>query len=487
MKEKSLKLNAILNVIKTLMGLIFPLITFPYASRILLPEGLGKVNFANSIVSYFAMIASLGIETYGVREAAKVRDDKILLSQFTKEIFTINMISTVISYILFAIAVFFIPKFVEYRTLLIVSGATILFSTLGINWLYSAVEDYAYITVRSIIFQFISLGLLFLFVKTKDDYIKYAAISVISSVGSNILNFLHSRKYITIKTGLPIILKKHIKPILILFAMAIAVKIYTVLDTIMLGFMCDDFEVGVYTAATKINKLVLTLVVAVITVFMPRLSYYARKDDKHDFWELTYKGFDLLFLMALPCTLGLSLLSEEVVLMFCGKEYSAAILPMKIMNPIIIIIGISTFVGINIFLSIGKELYKLYSVIIGAVINFILNSILIPKYGSIGASIATVVAEFSVMVVQLFLLMKFMSLKRIGKTFVQYSFYSMLMILPLIPCKIFISNIILRMTICCLCGIVLYFLILLFSKNAILWSFFRKLKKRGADENRQSK
>ena len=284
--QLSLKKNAFLNTIKTLMSLVFPLITFPYASRILLPEGLGKVNFALSIISYFAIISSLGIENYGIREASKLRDDKIKFSQFCKEIFLINMISTVVAYILLFVAIAFVAKFQKYKILLYVTSATILFTTLGMNWLYSAMEDYLYITIRSIVFQILCLVLLFLLVKTKDDYVKYATISVISNVGSNILNFIHSRKYITIKTGLAFQIKKHIKPIFVLFAMAIAVKVYTVLDSTMLGFMKGDFEVGIYTAATKINKIVLSLVIAVTTVMLPRLSYYAKDEDKTKFVKL---------------------------------------------------------------------------------------------------------------------------------------------------------------------------------------------------------
>ena len=160
MKQKSLKLNAALNLTKTIIGLIFPLITFPYASRVLMPVSLGKVNFAQSIVSYFALIASLGITNYGIREASKVRDDKLKLSQFSKELLIINLISTAIAYILFFISIFVVPKFSEYRALLCVCSGSILFTTLGMDWLYTAIEDFMYITIRSIIFQFISLVLI---------------------------------------------------------------------------------------------------------------------------------------------------------------------------------------------------------------------------------------------------------------------------------------------------------------------------------------
>lgn len=458
------------------MSLVFPLITFPYASRILLPEGLGKVNFALSIISYFAIISSLGIENYGIREAAKLRDDKIKLSQFSKEIFFINLVSTIIAYILLFVAIVLVPKFREYKVLLYVTSATILFTTLGMNWLYSAVEDYFYITVRSIVFQIVSFVLLFVFVKTKDDYVKYAAISVISNVGSNILNFIHSRKYITFKTGLPLKIKKHLKPIFVLFAMAVAVKVYTVLDTTMLGFIRGDYEVGIYTAATKINKIILSLVTASMTVMLPRLSYYVKDADKTKFNGLVNKGFDFLLLISIPCVIGLSILSEPIINLFCGNNYSDAILPMRIMNPIVVIIGLSGFIGIQIFMPLNKEKWTLYSVVLGAIVNFTLNSILIPKYGVVGASVATVVAETSVTVVQLILARYIIPLKNVFYLFLKYFANSILMCIVVSLCVFFIKNQWLQLFMGVFAGILVYSILLLIERNSIFLEALKLIK-----------
>lgn len=475
-QQKSLKINAILNITKTLMGLIFPLITFPYASRILMPEGLGKVNFALSIISYFAIISSLGIENYGIKEAAKLRDDKIQLSKFTKEIFIINMISTLVAYILLVFAILFVPKFLEYRKLLIVTSATILFTTIGMNWLYSAVEDYLYITIRSIIFQVISLILLFLLVHSKDDYVKYAAISVVSNVGSNILNFVHSRKYISFKIDKPLKFKKHLKPIMVLFAMAVAVKIYTVLDTTMIGFLKNDYEVGIYTAATKINKIVLSLVVSIGTVLLPRLSYYSSMEDKTEFYKLAYKGFDILLLIALPSAVGLSLLSTSIVHLFSGNGYEAAILPMRIMNPIIVVIGLSNFIGIQMFMPLNKEKWTLYSVLVGAVVNFFINLFLIPIYGSVGASIATLCAETTVTLTQLILLRRFLKINKIAKSLIKYFLNSVVMGVFVYACVRFISVEWVELVIGVIVGVVVYILILVIEKNELIYEVLTSIK-----------
>ncbi len=236
------------------MSLLFPLVTFPYASRILLPEGTGKVNFANSIINYFGMLASLGIGTYGIREAAKVRHDKQRLSQFTVELFTINLLSTLIAYILLYISIVVVPKFHEYRMLLYMTSVTIIFTTMGISWLYSAVEEYGYIALRSVVFQVVSIILLFTFVKQKEDYLMYAGIGVVSSVGSNIFNIIHARKFISF-TGLGRLeLKKHVKPIFVFFGSTLAISVFTMLDTSMLGFLSTNEEVGFYSELYRLPE-----------------------------------------------------------------------------------------------------------------------------------------------------------------------------------------------------------------------------------------
>lgn len=408
--HKSLKKNAALNMTKTVMSLVFPLITFPYSSRVLGPVYIGKVNFAQSIVSYFALVAALGISTYAVRESAKLRDDRKNLSVFVKEVFFLNMISTVIAYILFALALVVVPAFETYRILLCVCGASILFTTLGMDWMYTGLEEFKYITVRSVVFQFVSLILLFVFVKNQNDYLKYSGISVLSSVGSNICNFIHARHFVDFRVK-ALSLKKHLKPVFTLFAMSAAVSIYTVLDTTMLGFIKGDEAVGIYTAATKINRMVIMMITAATAVLLPRLSYYADK-DRNEFLRLANKAVQFVVMFSVPCAAGLFILAEPAVLLFSGEQFLPAVPVMKIMNAVIVFIGLSNVIGIQIFMSVGKEKYTLFSVIVGAATNFVMNMILIPRFGAKGAAIGTVCAEFSVTAIQIMLAREYFDFKK---------------------------------------------------------------------------
>ena len=242
-----------MNFILTISNVIFPLITFPYVSRILLPEGTGKVAFATSVVSYFSMIGMLGIPTYGIRTCAKVRDDKDKLSKTVQEIMVINTLAMSFSLITYIIAIFLVPRMTQDRMLFLINIATLFFNLIGCEWLYKALEQYSYITLRSIIFKFISLILMFLVIHQKSDYVLYGAITILASVGSNLFNFINLRRFLNLKWYPNMNLKQHLTPIFSFFMMTVATTIYTNLDSVMLGFMKGDDAVGYYNAAIKIK------------------------------------------------------------------------------------------------------------------------------------------------------------------------------------------------------------------------------------------
>lgn len=470
MHEKSLKKNAILNIIRTVMGIIFPIITFPYASRILLPDGIGKVNFANSIVSYFTLLASLGIGNYATREAAKIRDNIPALRKFMKEILIINLMSTIFAYSLFLISLILVPKFQDYKVLLLISSLSIIFYSIGIEWFYAAIEEYSYITVRSVILQIISIAFLFIFVKTKEDIYLYAFMNVIASAGSNICNFVHLKHYINLREKTSLELKKHFKPIIVLFGMAVITSVYTILDSTMLGFLSNDEQVGFYSAATKINKMVLTVVTAIGGVLFPRLSYYSEKEDKTEFFTLLLKGFSITLCIAVPCTLGLHFLSKPITLLFSGERYLPSVPVMKIMNPIIIIISISNFIGIQYFLPLGKEKITVQSVIIGAISNFLINLILIPRYQAFGAGIATLCAEGFVTLYQLIKARKEIKYKKLFLNFIEFIFAGALMSCFVIFITKVVDKPLFQIIYSMIGGAILYYLVLLVLRNKIILS-----------------
>ena len=254
-KQKSLKVNFIMNAILTMSSFIFPLITFPYVSRILMPSGVGKVNFATSVINYFSMIAQLGIPTYGIRACARVRDDREKLTRTAHELLFINIVMSIISYLGLFIALLTVPRLQSERLLYVIVSFTIILTTIGMEWIYKALEQYTYITVRSLIFKFISVVAMLLLIHSKSDYLLYGAISIFAASASNIFNFINVHKYIGLRPVGNYNVRQHLKPVMIFFSMSVATTVYTNLDTVMLGFMKNDAEVGYYTAAVKIKNI----------------------------------------------------------------------------------------------------------------------------------------------------------------------------------------------------------------------------------------
>jgi len=404
----SLKTNALLNAILRVSEFLFPLITFPYVSRILLADGVGKVSFATSIVSYFLMFAMLGIPTYGIRECAKVRDDRERLSQTVSELFMINIIFGVITYVLFFIALFTVPRFYEDRVLFIVCALTILFNCIGMEWLYQSLEMYRYITIRSLIFKAIAVIAMFVFIHKQSDYVIYGGITIFAVSASNILNFISLRRMTGVRYGLRrwSDIRKHLKPVFIFFAMSCATTIYMSLDNVMLGFMKGDTEVGFYSAGVKIKAIMVSLVTSLGVVLLPRSSYYIEHNMMDDFARITRKAMNSVLIFALPASLYFMLFARECILVLSGESFRGGIIPMIIIMPTVLFIGMSNITGIQMLLPLGKEMNVLYSEIAGAVLDFAVNLILILDMGATGAAIGTLAAEILVWFVQ------FMALNR---------------------------------------------------------------------------
>lgn len=403
-KIHSVQFNFVMNAILTVSSFVFPMITFPYASRVLSVDGYGKVSFATSVLTYFAMFAALGIPNYGIRACARVRDDKVKLSRTAQELMIINLITSAITYVAFFVSLIFVKRFQQDSTLLIINSASILLNTLGVTWLYSALEQYSYITVRNIACKIVSIILMFIFVHNPSDYVVYGAIAMVASGGSNLLNFLNLRKCIILKPLGNYHFKQHLKPILIFFATSVAISVYTNLDTVMLGFMTDDTQTGLYSASVKVKNLLTGVVSSLGNVLLPRLSLYVSNQESDKFYETLSKVLNFLLLISLPLTVYFIFYSRTSILLFSGAEYENATLPMQLLMPTVFLIAVSGLTGNQMLVPLGRERVVMTSVICGALVDFGLNWMFIPKWGAAGAAAATLVTEFVVLAVQLFFL-----------------------------------------------------------------------------------
>lgn len=386
--------NTFFNIVKSVFGIIYPLITFPYISRVLMAENVGKVNFSASVVSYFSLIASLGITTYAIRECAKVREDRNTLGEVASQILSINILSTVISYTLLGITLIVAKPLANYRLLICIQSMAILFATLGADWLNTAMEDFKYITIRTVGMQVLSLVLLVGFVKAPEHYIRYAIISVIASSGANIANIFYRRKYCKTKLTLKMDLKRHLPPILLLFSMIISQTIYCNSDITMLGLMKGDFEVGLYSTSVKIYNLVNTLVASITWVVMPKLALNFAMQDYIEINRLLKYALNFIIVLGLPCLTGMNIIAPQLIEVLAGPEYLGATVSLRILSVSLAFSFIGGWIGNMTMLPAGKEGICLRSSIVSSVVNVSLNFVLIPIWGLNAAAATTALAEF---------------------------------------------------------------------------------------------
>ena len=397
MKNKSLRVNAFLNSLQTLLNLIFPLITFPYVSRILSVDGIGKYNFSNSIVSYFLLIAGLGINRYAVREGAKIRNDRNKFSEFASRIFTINLCSMFISYILLFILLKFVPTLRIYESAILIFSTQIFFTTIGTDWVYTIYEEYGYITIRNVIFKLISIVLLLMFVRKKNDYLNYVAISVFSSTGSYILKFFHAKKICSIRIVWKFNWKEYLIPIMVIFGTMAAVTIYVSSDITILGFLKNNYVVGLYSISTKIYGMLGPMLSATMAVTIPRLAMMMGQNKREEYLILLDKLLQTMIVIITPASLGLIMTSKYIILLIAGNNYLRSTSSLQILSLALFFGTINTIFVECVLIPAKRERQTLISAVLSACLNVLLNFILIPSLAENGAALTTVLSELAAM------------------------------------------------------------------------------------------
>ena len=396
---KSVKRNAILNVIKQGCTILFPLITLPYVTRVLGKDGLGKYSFASSVTGYFVLIAALGIQTYAVREGAPIRDSKEKIETFGSQVFSINVWSSLVAYILLAILLMISSKIRAYMPFILIQSSAIILALLGAEWINSIYEDFLYITIRYISIQCICLVLTFLLVKNHEDLLLYTTIVVFAANGGYLVNLFYRRKYCKLHLTTKMEPKKHLPPMLFLLVNALAIMIYVNSDITMLGFYYDDDVVGVYSFAARIYNMVKSMIAAAIAVALPRVAYI-KANEKSRYDSFIRKIFSTMTMFAFPMIAGLACLSKEIIYVVGGEEYLTGTTSLIILSAAIIFALYAGIVTNCVLVVNGQEKICMISTLITAGVNVLLNLILIPLFGIEAAAITTVVAEILNMLIQ---------------------------------------------------------------------------------------
>lgn len=474
---KSVKINAALNTIKQLCQILFPIITVPYVTRTLGAINYGKINFSNSIVSYFMLFASLGISSYAIREGALVRKNREKFQQFSSEIFSINIFSTLIAYLLLFVTLL-VPQVARFKEIILIQSISIILTTLGADWVNSVYEDYAYITVRYLIFQIISICLLFIFVHTKNDYIKYAVILVTASAGGNILNIFYIRRYTKLKFILKFNWIKHMIPILVLFGNQLAITLYVNSDVTMLGFLSSQKMVGLYSLSSKIYTAFQQMLNAIIIVSVPRLSFYLGTKNNIEFKKLGDKIYQALLICIVPIVVGLAIYAKMIMRLAGGKEYASGGASLSILAFSLFFSLLAAFYTNCIMLPNKMENKILLITSIAAIINVLLNFGMIPMFGANGAALTTVISEIVVAFSSYKVSSGVFHKVTINKDTVSPFVGGIVIAITCILLKILFYNSYMALILSLIFSPIIYTLVLRFMKNSIVCSALLKWRNR---------
>lgn len=479
---KSVKANYLFNLINSASQLLFPLITFPYASRIMMADGIGQVNFFQSIISYISLFTCLGIPMYAIREVAKVRDNPEKMTRITVEILLLHAFLTLLGYMAVAVICLTVTKVQTDIPLFLLLSATIFFTAIGCEWFYQGIEDFKYVAIRGLLVKLLSVVLLFLFVKTKEDILWYGAYTVLGVLGGNIFNFIRLRKYlhrdvIDFRALHPL---RHLKPALHVFALNVVISIYLQLNNVLLGFMKDAEAVGYFTAATKIMMITMSISSSLGAVIMPRTSNLIAEGRMDEFRILIQKSYDFVLALAMPLTVGLIFTSPSIILLLSGEGFAPAVLTSQIVASNNLMVGLSGVMGIQVLYPLGKINIVILCTLIGAAVNVFFNVLLIPRYGHNGTAVAYMLAEVAVTVSMFLIGRKYIPIQFLKKQHLHYVGGGIVMggvlyFISLLGLSI-ISTLI---TMICV-GIMVYIIVLLWLKDSIgmviLSIVWRKMK-----------
>ncbi|SKB87478.1 Membrane protein involved in the export of O-antigen and teichoic acid [Soonwooa buanensis] len=479
LNSKSVKVNYILNLTRVLSGALIGIVTMPYINKALGAEVLGKVEYVNTLITYFLMFSALGIPMYGIREISKVRDEPVLLARTTIELLSILVITTFFSYIALFGVIYQLDYFSNYRDLILMMSIMIFLTNIGAEWFFQGLENQLYITVRYVLVRIISLVIILLYIKSPSDYLLYALCLVITACGANIFNIYYLYKK-TIKVEFDwkkVNVKRHFKPVLLIFLGTISVNIYLQLDYFLIGSLVGDKYVGYYAVSNKLIRFVIGFITIIGSVMLPKLSilYAANKEQYHVYLR---KSLSFMLIFSVPFTVYFFVFAEPLIHLFAGKDFENAVVTMKILSPLCIIVSIAYFMGFLVLYPMGKEKVYTWAVVLSAVFSILINFFAISTYQQNGAAVVAVLSELiAIIAMYVFITRKNMLSNFFDNNVYQYFVAGALMLLTtVILKKLCVYDNTIFFVINTFFGFAIYFLFLIFVKEAIIMDIFSNLK-----------
>ncbi|MFC5630877.1 MULTISPECIES: oligosaccharide flippase family protein [Streptococcus] len=473
---KSSKKNFIYQAIYQVLVLLIPLVTTPYLTRTLGVKALGEYSYSYSIIYYFMMLIKLGLDNYGNRQIAKVRDDKYNLSKSFFSIYIFQFGMGIIVSIFYFSVIFFLIKNI---TLNIIMFIYILSSMFDINWFFYGLEEFKALVLRNIVIRIFITILIFALINGSDDLLKYAVIMALGTFVNQIYLWAFIKKKINIIKINKSDIVSHIKPNIILFIPVVAISIYKIMDKIMLGLLTNTEQVGFFDSSEKVIQIPMALVTALGMVMLPKMSnLYAKKESKSS-ERLIGLSLELVLFLTTSLGFGLMAVSKTFVPWYYGEGFEIVIILFQILLPSGIFLGIANVIRTQYLIPKGMDNFYIFSLILGAVANLTINSILIPKLGVIGVAIGTFCAELVVCAIQLFFVRKYLPLKSYFNVSLKYFVSGFLMYILVLNLNFTSISTVLNLGLQIFIGALIYLVCLfLFStkknRNKLFKTFFKR-------------
>lgn len=415
MNQPSLKRNFFYNTLMTLANFLIPMVAVIYTYRILGPTGIGKINYVQAWVNNFLLFANLNIGVYGLREIAMVREDKEKLRQTFSEILFILFLTHGVALLVFAASFFFVPDFQRERNLFLLFGMLLIFNPLSLDWFFSGIENYKFISLRNIIVKLLMLPAILIFVHSKSDYGVYALILVLATVIPFVYNFLHSRHYV--KWSLSYIKRplRHLKPIWFFWMSSLVGSLYVNVPVILLGKFSGNRAVGLATIVGKILGYTYALVIMLNAVVTPRASYYYGKEQTEEYEKLLSTSLNYIFLLALPALTLFMVIGKDIIWIIGGAAYEEASFALTLAGFMLLLDGVNLWAETQLLLPRGMAKEIFLSTLGSASINILCNLFLIPRYSYVGLFISSIIAQTANMAIKMFFIRDFTPFIRIKK------------------------------------------------------------------------
>lgn len=389
---QSIKKNFAYKSVLTLSTYVMSFITFPYVSRVLGVERIGLVNFVDNTVNYFLLFATLGVNLLGVREIAGAKNDMDRQSKIFSNILGINLLFTILILAVYIVAIFLIPRFQQLSELFFIGTAKILFTTFLVEWFFTGIENFKYITIRSLLVKLLYVLAVFIFIKTSDDYKLYFILTVGVVVVNATINMLYVRKFVSISFA-DLFMVRYIKQNMVLGIYTIMTSMYITFNVMFLGLVSNDTEVGYYTTAFKLYSVVLGFFTAFTNVMLPRMSFLLANGEKDRFNELISKSFSVMSTFIVPLILCSIIMAPQIIYVLSGPGYEGAILPMRIIMPAALFVGIAQVLAVQVIMPLRRDKVLLLASFVGAIVSLIINICVVSQLRSVGSAIVLLSAE----------------------------------------------------------------------------------------------